>query len=38
MTAGNLGLQVPNKDVVAEGSEMVTDIRWEVIKPAGNDV
>jgi len=38
MTAGNLGLQVPDKDLVAEGSEMVTDILWQVIKPAGNGV
>jgi disulfide oxidoreductase YuzD len=36
--AGYFPVQTLDKDLVAEGSEMVTDIRWQVIKPAGKDV
>jgi len=36
--AGYFPVQALDKDLVTEGSEMVTDIRWQVIKPAGNDV
>jgi hypothetical protein len=30
-------VQALDKDLVAEGSEMMMDIRWQVIKPAGDD-
>ncbi|WP_244306310.1 hypothetical protein [Paraburkholderia lacunae] len=36
--AGYFPVQALDKDLVTKGSEMVMDIQWQVIKPAGNDV